>query len=114
MDDCLFCKIVREEVPADVVERTEDFVAFRDINPVAPTHILIIPTHHITSAADLGSDQAELLGRIFDAASRIARAEGIADAGYRFTTNVGAAAGQSVAHLHFHLLGGRSFSWPPG
>ena len=113
MDDCLFCKIVREEVPGDVVERTGDFVAFRDINPVAPTHILIIPTEHITSAADLGSDHAGVLGEIFEAASRIARAEGIADAGYRLATNVGAAAGQSVYHLHFHLLGGRRLG-PPG
>lgn len=113
-EDCLFCKIAREEIPSEIVERGEGFLAFRDINPAAPTHILFIPTDHISSAADLGVEHGGVLGRIFEAAARIAQSEGVAGPGYRFTTNVGAAAGQSVDHLHFHLLGGRRFGWPPG
>ncbi len=118
MDDananCLFCRIVRGEVPADIVHQDELVLAFRDINPKAPTHLLLIPRAHIDSAADLSETDAEMLGRIFAVAANLARQTGIADRGFRLVTNSGPAAGQSVDHLHFHLLGGRSMSWPPG
>jgi len=112
--DCLFCKIVDGEVPSDIVHNDELVVAFRDIAPKAPTHILLISREHIASAADLTDDHAALLARLFVVAGRLAQSEGIADRGYRLVTNVGGEAGQSVHHLHVHLLGGRSMSWPPG
>jgi histidine triad (HIT) family protein len=111
---CLFCRIVAGEVPADFVHQDDLVVAFRDINPKAPTHVLVIPREHIDSAADLTAANAEMLGRLFAIAADIARDAGIADRGFRLVTNSGPAAGQSVDHLHFHLLGGRSMSWPPG
>lgn len=113
MSDCLFCKIVAGEIPSDKVVETGGVYAFRDINPAAPTHVLVIPKEHITSAADLERSHGDLLGEIFEVAARIAEEEGISD-GYRVVTNVGAGAGQSVFHVHFHVLGGRSMSWPPG
>ena len=112
--DCLFCKIAAGTVPADVVHQDDLVVCFRDINPKAPTHILLIPRRHIASAADLSGTDAEMLGRLFSVSAQIARDQGIAERGYRLVSNVGAGAGQSVFHLHFHLLGGRSLSWPPG
>jgi histidine triad (HIT) family protein len=112
--NCLFCRIVRGEVPADIVHQDDLVVAFRDINPKAPTHILLIPRRHIASAADLTEAEAELLGRLFAVAANLARDEGITERGFRLVTNAGPGAGQSVDHLHFHLLGGRSMSWPPG
>jgi len=111
--DCLFCKIATGEIPADIVAQDELVVAFRDINPKAPTHVLLIPRRHIASAAALGAQDAEMLGRLFSVAAQVARDAGV-ERGYRLVTNVGAGAGQSVAHLHFHLLGGRSMTWPPG
>lgn len=114
MSECLFCRIGAGEIDADVVHRTDHVVAFRDMNPQAPTHILIIPTHHIESAAAIEDRNGHLLAEIFQAAAHLAKAEGIADRGWRLVTNVGPDAGQSVQHLHFHLLGGRSMRWPPG
>jgi histidine triad (HIT) family protein len=111
---CLFCKIVAGEIPSTRVHEDEDLVAIRDIAPRAPTHMLLMPRDHIPSAADLTEAHAQLLGRTFAVAAEIARAEGIAERGYRIVTNVGQWGGQSVDHLHFHLLGGRSFGWPPG
>ncbi|HEY0443904.1 MAG TPA: histidine triad nucleotide-binding protein [Candidatus Limnocylindrales bacterium] len=111
---CLFCRIVAGEVPATKLHDAAGVVAIRDINPVAPTHILVLPTEHIASAADLTAADADLLGSLFAAAAELARGEGLAANGYRIVTNIGRDAGQSVDHLHFHLLGGRRFDWPPG
>jgi histidine triad (HIT) family protein len=113
-EGCLFCRIVALEVPADIVFEDDVVVAFRDITPKAPTHILIIPREHITSAASLNDGNGPMLGRLFGVAAQLARDEGIARSGYRMTTNSGAGAGQSVMHLHFHLMGGRQMGWPPG
>lgn len=112
--DCLFCRIAAGEIPADTVFEDDSIVAFRDTAPTAPTHILLIPREHITSAADLTDDHGPMLGRLYATATQLARDEGIAESGFRIVTNAGADAGQSVAHLHFHLMGGRRFSWPPG
>lgn len=111
---CLFCRIVAGTVPSTQVYEDELVIAFRDIAPRAPTHILVIPRDHIASAADLTDDDATMLGRLFATAAELARQEGIADAGYRLVSNVGRWGGQTVDHLHIHLLGGRSFDWPPG
>ena len=105
---CIFCRIAAREIPSEIVRESERVVAFRDTNPQAPTHILLIPTEHIASVAELGDDQGDLLTDIVQAANQLARAEGIADDGWRLVTNVGPDAGQTVFHLHFHLLGGRS------
>lgn len=112
--DCLFCRIAAGEIPADIVAQDELVLAFRDISPKAPTHVLLIPRRHIASAAELTDVDAEMLGRLFAVAAQVARDAGIAERGYRLVSNVGAGAGQSVPHLHFHLLGGRAMSWPPG
>jgi histidine triad (HIT) family protein len=112
--DCLFCRIVAGTVPSARVFEDDLVVAFRDIAPRAPTHILIVPRDHIKSAADLTDDDGPMLGRLFSTAAELARREGIADAGYRLVSNVGRWGGQTVDHLHIHLLGGRSFDWPPG
>ncbi len=112
--DCLFCRVVAGEIPATVVHADDLVVAIRDIAPRAPTHILLLSREHVASAADLREEHAPLLGRLFAVAADLARAEGIVDRGYRITTNVGAWGGQSVPHLHLHLMGGRAFDWPPG
>jgi histidine triad (HIT) family protein len=112
--DCLFCRIAAGEIPADIVHQDDHVVAFRDISPKAPTHVLLIPRSHVASAAELADDDGPMLGRLFAVAAQVAREAGVADGGYRLVTNVGSGAGQSVLHLHFHLLGGRSLSWPPG
>jgi histidine triad (HIT) family protein len=112
--DCLFCRIAAGEMAADIVAEDDLVVAFRDVSPKAPTHVLLIPRQHIASAASLSAEHADLLGRLFEMAARVARDEGVADGGFRLVTNAGPAAGQSVPHLHFHLLGGRSLGWPPG
>jgi histidine triad (HIT) family protein len=112
--DCLFCKIGAKEIPADIVHSTDRVVAFRDVNPKAPTHILIIPKNHIESAASISDKHADLLAEIFESAAHLAKSEGIDRSGWRLVTNVGPDAGQSVPHLHFHLLGGRVMGWPPG
>jgi histidine triad (HIT) family protein len=113
-NDCLFCKISSGDIPADLVYETEDVVAFRDINPQAPSHILIIPRKHVATINEMTVGDIEDVGKLFLAAGKIARDEGIADDGYRVTMNCNAAAGQTVFHLHLHLLGGRTLSWPPG
>ncbi|HEX5396061.1 MAG TPA: histidine triad nucleotide-binding protein [Candidatus Limnocylindria bacterium] len=110
-NDCIFCRIAAGDIPADLVLEDEEVVAFRDTNPQAPTHVLVIPRRHVASAHEL--DDPGLTAALFAAMRRIADAEGLGD-GYRIVTNIGPAAGQSVAHLHFHLLGGRSLAWPPG
>ena len=112
--DCLFCKIARREVEADVVHETDRVVAFRDVRPQAPTHILLVPKDHVESAATVTEEHGELLAEIVQAAAHLAKAEGVDRSGWRLVTNVGPDAGQSVFHLHFHLLGGRGMSWPPG
>ena len=112
--DCLFCRIVRGEQPSRTVVDEGDVLAFHDIAPRSPTHILVIPKAHIPSAADLTEDDGPLLGRLFATTAQIARDQGIADAGYRIVSNVGRWGGQTVDHLHLHLMGGRAFDWPPG
>ena len=112
--ECLFCRIVAGELPSDRVHEDDAIVAMRDIAPRAPTHILILPREHIPSAADLTAADGPLLGSIFETAATLASREGIAERGYRVVTNVGPWGGQSVDHLHFHLMGGRAFTWPPG
>jgi histidine triad (HIT) family protein len=111
-NDCLFCRIVRREIPAKVIHEDEHTLAFRDIDPKAPTHVLVIPKKHIATLND--AIDATLVGRLLIAAKEIAVAEGITDGGYRTVVNCGAGAGQTVFHLHLHLLGGRKLSWPPG
>ena len=111
--DCLFCKIVAGEIPSDRVYEDNDVIAFRDINPRAPTHVLVIPRRHIPDAHALTDDDGPILASLFAAARRIADDAGLSN-GYRVVTNVGPEAGQTVFHLHFHLLGGRSMGWPPG
>ena len=112
--ECLFCRIVAGEIPSTRVAEATGLIAIRDIAPKAPTHVLILSEEHIPSAADLTAGDGPLLGAAFELATSIAESEGIAEPGYRIVTNVGEAGGQSVAHLHFHLLGGRAMSWPPG
>lgn len=112
--DTIFGKIIRKEVPATIVYEDEHVLAFRDIAPVAPVHIVVIPKKPIRSIADASADDAELLGRLLLAAAEIARREGLFDSGYRVVTNTGRDAGQSVFHLHLHILGGRALEWPPG
>jgi histidine triad (HIT) family protein len=111
--DCLFCGIATGEIDADVVRESDGVVAFRDVNPVAPTHILVIPKEHLASIQEVGHEHAALLGEVFAAIDEIAAEEGLSG-GYRVVTNVGSDAGQSVHHLHWHLLGGRAMAWPPG
>lgn len=111
---CLFCRIVAGDLPSTRLHDDDLVVAFRDIAPDAPTHVLIVPREHIRSAAELGETHGPLLGRLFAVAADLARSEGVADAGYRLVTNIGDKGGQSVHHLHVHLLGGRQMGWPPG
>ncbi len=113
MAGCLFCKIVAKELPSEVVHETEGTLAFKDINPAAPTHVLVIPKKHIASAQDITSDDAGILAEMFETMARVAR-DAKLDGGHRIVTNIGTDAGQSVHHLHFHVLGGRTLSWPPG
>ncbi len=110
--DCLFCRIVDGEIPADRLFEDDDVIAFRDIAPRAPTHVLVIPRRHVVSAAELGDDDGPLLVALFGALRRVAADAGLSD--YRIVSNVGPGAGQSVFHLHLHLLGGRPLGWPPG
>jgi histidine triad (HIT) family protein len=112
--DCIFCKIAAKEIPADIVYSSDAVVAFRDTNPKAPTHILVIPKEHLESAAVLQDGHGDLLAEMLQTAAHLAKAEGIESSGWRLVTNVGPDAGQSVPHLHFHLLGGRGMGWPPG
>lgn len=113
-EECLFCKILAGEVPSEEVYADDNYYAFRDINPAAPTHVLVIPRKHIPAVNDATDDHAELLGGLFVTAKRVAEQEGLANDGYRCVVNNGSAAGQEVPHLHMHVLGGRRLSWPPG
>ena len=111
-DNCLFCRIARGEIPSTKVAETDDAIAFRDIDPKAPTHILVIPKQHVASLAE-ATDEA-MLGSLMSLAAAIARSEGIEGSGYRVVINTGSNGGQTVDHLHLHLLGGRHMTWPPG
>jgi histidine triad (HIT) family protein len=111
-DTCLFCRIVRREIPASIMWEDEHALAFRDIDPKAPTHVLVIPKRHFASLNE--ATDAPMLGRLLLAAREIAEGEGLAESGYRTVINTGGDAGQTVAHLHVHLLGGRRMKWPPG
>ena len=112
--DCLFCRIVAGEIPSDQVYSDEQVIAFRDIAPKAPVHVLVIPRRHLDSIADLADADAPLAAALLAASNEVARREGVAESGYRVVTNVGADAGQSVGHLHLHVLGRRRMTWPPG
>jgi histidine triad (HIT) family protein len=111
---CVFCKIVAGQIPADVVRESDRVLAFRDMDPKAPTHILLIPKEHVESVAELGDRHGDTLADLMQAATHLARADGIDESGWRLVTNIGPDAGQAVFHLHFHLLGGRPMGWPPG
>ncbi len=113
MSDCLFCRIVAGDIPADVVRRNDEFVAFRDISPTAPVHVLVVPVQHYGNMAELAAADEPLAGRLLGAAADIARGEDIDD-GYRVVLNTGAGGGQSVFHVHAHVIGGRQMGWPPG
>lgn len=114
MDECIFCQIVKKEIPANIVYEDKEKLAFRDINPQAPVHILVIPKKHISSVLELSEKEQELMGKLFSLIKEIVRKETKARDGFRVVINCGSDAGQAVAHLHFHLLAGRKFSWPPG
>ena len=114
MADCLFCKMVSGEIAPDIVFENEDVLAFRDVNPQAPLHVLVIPKTHIATVNDLTPEDADLVGKLYLAAQQIAADEGVAEPGYRMVMNCNPEAGQSVYHIHLHVLGGRPMSWPPG
>ena len=114
MEDCLFCKIVDKTIPAELIFEDEKIVAFNDINPQAPVHVLIIPKEHFASLNDIPEEKKELLSHILLRARRIAQNIGIKEKGYRIVLNTGKESGQEVFHIHFHLLGGRRMTWPPG
>lgn len=112
--DCLFCRIVAGEIPSTTVYETDQVVAFRDINPQAPTHVVVIPKSHYPDVASLAEADPALAGAVLAAAAAVARQEGVAESGYRLVFNTGPDAGQSVFHVHCHVLGGRAIAWPPG
>jgi histidine triad (HIT) family protein len=114
VSDCLFCRIIKGEVKGNIVYQDNSVVAFKDINPKAPVHLLIVPRKHIATVLDLQQEDQGLIGDIFAAANQLARDQGISKDGFRIVINCGPGAGQTVFHLHFHLMGGRSMSWPPG
>lgn len=114
MSDCLFCKLVSGDIPADIVYQDEEVFAFRDISPQAPTHILVIPKQHIATINDVDDSHQALLGKLILTAKTIAKDQGLADDGYRLVMNCNQDGGQTVYHIHLHLLGGRALSWPPG
>jgi histidine triad (HIT) family protein len=114
MTECIFCRILAGEIPASRVQEDADTFAFRDINPAAPTHLLVIPKRHIASLEDASEDDGGMLGKLLLSARRAARSQGLADGGYRVILNVGPDAGQAVFHIHLHVMGGRPLTWPPG
>lgn len=114
MTDCLFCKMVSGEIKPDTVMETDDVLAFRDISPQAPTHILIIPKKHISTINDITDEDTEVMGKLFQVAKEVAAQEGLAEPGYRTVMNCNSDGGQAVYHIHLHLLGGRQLGWPPG
>ncbi|HEY0005279.1 MAG TPA: histidine triad nucleotide-binding protein [Pyrinomonadaceae bacterium] len=113
-ESCLFCRIMAGEIPAEIIHQDEQSFALRDINPQAPTHILVIPREHMESLDEAAQRDEALLGHLLRVAARIANEQGLSESGYRTVINTGAGAGQSVFHLHLHVLGGRPMSWPPG
>jgi len=114
MTDCLFCKMVSGEITPDIVYEDDNVLAFRDVNPQAPMHVLVIPKRHISTLNDLDDNDAQLIGQLTLAAAKIAVQEGVADAGYRTVMNCNANGGQTVFHIHMHMLAGRQLTWPPG
>ena len=114
MSDCLFCKIIAKKIPAKIIHEDADTLAFEDINPQAPVHVLIIPKKHIPSALEITAEDEGLIGHLFSVAGKIAREKGIAERGFRLVVNTNADAGQEVYHIHLHVLGGRRMHWPPG
>ena len=113
-ESCLFCKILAGDIPSDVVLETDGTYAFRDINPTAPTHVLVIPRQHVENAATVNSEHGAVLAEMLDTARRVAEADGVAERGYRLVFNVGRDSGNTVPHLHLHVIGGRGMAWPPG
>ncbi len=114
LSDCIFCKIINKEIPAEVIYEDEKVLAFKDINPAAPHHVLIIPKKHIATLFDLQPEDQDVLGRIVLTAQKLAKELGLQEKGFRLVSNCKEEAGQTVFHIHFHLLGGRKFNWPPG
>jgi histidine triad (HIT) family protein len=114
MADCLFCKIIQKQIPARIVQEDADTLAFEDIDPQAPTHVLVVPKKHIATLNDVTAEDEALMGKLFRAAARVARERGLADRGWRAVVNVNKDAHQLVFHVHLHLLAGRAFQWPPG
>jgi histidine triad (HIT) family protein len=114
MDECIFCKIIKGEIPCKKVYEDDSVLCFNDINPEAPVHVLIIPKTHISSINDLKEEHSNLMGHIFIVAAKLAKELNISDEGYRIVTNCGEKAGQTVPHIHFHMLAGRNLQWPPG
>lgn len=114
MNDCLFCKIIERKLPSKIVFEDENLVAFEDVNPQAPVHILLVPRRHIESVNGVEEIDRELMGHLFWISRKLAQERGVAASGYRLVVNSGASAGQSVFHIHVHLVGGRAFGWPPG
>ncbi len=114
MSDCIFCKIGRKEIPSRIVYEDRQVVAFEDVNPQAPTHTLIIPKEHVATLNDISQEEEALLGHLMLVATRLAKEKGLQEEGYRLVANCMEGAGQSVFHIHLHLLGGRKISWPPG
>ena len=114
MDDCLFCKIIKGDIPSDKIYEDDTVYAFSDISPTAPCHVLIIPKKHIATLNDITEEDNDIIGHIFNVAKKIAKEKGFSEDGYRVVSNCNAAAGQTVFHIHFHLLGGREFGWPAG
>lgn len=112
--DCVFCKIINKDIPSDIIYEDEDVIAFNDLDPQAPIHFLVIPKKHIQSITELDGSDYDLVGKIFKVIKKLAEDKGLSEEGYRVVSNVGEKAGQSVPHLHFHVLGGRGFKWPPG
>jgi len=112
--DCLFCKIAKHEIPANVVYEDEDIIAFKDINPQAPVHLLIVPKEHVASIMEITEDKKEIVNKIVKVAQNLAQQNNIDNNGFRLVVNTGDDGGQTVKHLHFHLLGGRFMTWPPG
>jgi histidine triad (HIT) family protein len=114
LSDCIFCKIANKEIPAEIIYEDEDLLAFKDINPVAPAHILLIPKKHVSTLFDLTDENAEIIGRIVLLSKKLAIELGLEEKGFRLVSNCKENGGQTVYHIHFHLLGGRAFTWPPG
>jgi diadenosine tetraphosphate (Ap4A) HIT family hydrolase len=114
MESCIFCKIIRNEIPSKKVFEDERLLVVEDISPQAPLHLLLIPKRHFVNCLDMSGEDEALIGYVFNKAGEIARQRGVAESGFRLVQNNGAGAGQSVFHIHFHLLGGRGFTWPPG